>query len=655
LVRAVSHLWHGTGIGLCVAVALVLAAGPGWAQPAPGERQVYRAAVNAAQSGNWGTADYQAGQVKDPALNKLVLWFELTRGSSGARFADISDFILHNPDWPGQVTLRQRAEEALVGVPDSQLREWFARFKPVTPYGRLRQAELLMAQGQPAAAAAQIREVWITSELSVFDEKSILQRFPGIIRSEDHIKRLDRLVWDGLADSAKRMMPRVPADYRLLADARLKLAAARPGVEGAVAKVPAHLQNDPGLLFERLRWRRRKEMYAAAIEMLLNPPKDLVRPAAWWTERQVLARHALSEGKAQLAYRLVSKHGLSDGTAYAEAEFLAGWIALRFLSDGRAAYDHFASLYGNAKLPISLARGAYWAGRAAETQGLKDLAQTWYAKAAQHATTYYGQLATARLTGGAARVAPEPKPSAEERSQFHRRELVRVVQILSEAGALDRTPTFLQRLSEIAASPVEHAMIADLAEEIGRPDLAVAAAKRAGYAGVTLIDRGYPVLDLPSGSAERPLVLAMTRQESAFEREAVSRSGARGLMQLMPATASHIAKARQMPFSADRLLTDGRYNIALGRAYLEDLLDRFGGSYVLAIAAYNAGPGRVREWMDDHGDPRAKSVDVVDWVESIPFTETRNYVQRVLENLQVYRMRLGDHTLAFSLTSDLRR
>ncbi len=242
----------------------------------------------------------------------------------------------------------------------------------------------------------------------------------------------------------------------------------------------------------------------------------------------------------------------------------------------------------------------------------------------------------------AGRLNAEPKPTAEESAQFRKRELVRVVQMLGEIGETDRLSVFMQRLSDLAKTPSEHVMIAALFESVGRLDLSVGAAKRAGYAGVMLIEHGYPVIDLPAGEAERPLVLAVTRQESAFEREAVSKSGARGLMQLMPATAHQIAKSRQLPYSADRLLTDGRYNISLGRAYLQDLIDRFGGSYVL-------------QWMDSFGDPRTKSIDVVDWVESIPFTETRNYVQRVLENLQVYRMRLGDHNLAFSLPSDLKR
>jgi soluble lytic murein transglycosylase len=620
------------------------------------DRQIYQSAFAAAKKADSAGALRLATQAKDPLLRKVLIWMAISRGTSGASFSEIADFIAQNPDWPGQLTLRQRAEETIANAPDATVRDWFARFRPITSYGKLRQAELAMASGQQAAGVAQIRDVWVDGELSGFDEKSLLVRFPGIIRGEDNIKRLDRLLWDGLSEAAQRMLPGVPPDYRLLADARIKLAAFQPGVERAVAKVPAHLQNDPGLIYERVRWRRRKELYDSALEGLLNPPKELVRPVAWWTERQLFARRALADGKPQLAYRLVAKHGLSEGTAFADAEFLAGWIALRSLHDPQTGYDHFVRLYNVVKLPISRARGAYWAGRAAEALHRPDLASTWFANAAENTTTYYGQLAET-TTGGEAsrRLAAEPKPTTEERAQFHKRELVRVVEMMGEIGETDRLSIFMHRLSELAKTPAEYVLIASLFESVGRLDLSVGAAKRAGYVGVMLIDHGYPMIDMPKGDAERPLVLAMTRQESAFERTAISKSGARGLMQLMPATASQIAKSRQLPYSADRLLSDGGYNLTLGRAYLEELLDRFSGSYVLAIAAYNAGPARVRQWVDSFGDPRGKTIDVVDWVESIPFTETRNYVQRVLENLQVYRVRLGDRALAFSLASDLRR
>jgi soluble lytic murein transglycosylase len=287
----------------------------------------------------------------------------------------------------------------------------------------------------------------------------------------------------------------------------------------------------------------------------------------------------------------------------------------------------------------------------------RQLAAAWYGTAAEQMTTYYGQLAATALGDpGAVRNVSEPKPTPAETAAFEKRELVRVLQELGQVGGADYMRPFALRLSEQAKIPAEHALLAHLVVELDRPDLGIAVAKKASYAGVTLLAEGYPITELPAGgTVERPLILAMTRQESAFDHEAVSSAGARGMMQLMPATASHIAKALRIPFSASRLLSDRHYNITLGRHYLEGLLSDFSGSYVLAIAAYNAGPSRVRQWIRDYGDPRAKNADVIDWVESIPMGETRNYVQRVLENLQIYRLRLGDRSLAFSLASDLKR
>jgi soluble lytic murein transglycosylase len=622
----------------------------------PGDRQAYRLAFDAARRGDWTGAWRQADAAPNPVLRKVLRWMELSRGGD-ASFAAVSEFIEQNPDWPGQMTLRQRAEEAIASVPDSVAAAWLKKFPPVTPYGKFRQADLLTNSGHRDAAIAMIRDVWINGDLSGYDEQSVLQRYSGIIRKEDHVKRLDRLNWDGLEEQAKRMYPRVPPEYRALSFARFRLGEMAPGADKALAKVPPELQNHPGLLYERARWRRRKEMYAEALDIVANPPKELGRPLAWWTERQLHARRLLLEGKPQLAYKLVARHGMTEGAAQAEAEFLSGWIALRQLKDAKSGYEHFIRLYEAAKLPISKSRGAYWAGRAAEAQGQKQLAATWYGNAAEHSTTYYGQLAAARLGAEAPpRATPEPKPKPEETAAFEKREIVRAARMLAEIGETDRLKSFVLRLSELAKSPAEHVQAAILAEQIGRLDLSVAVAKRAGYAGVPLMLHGYPIVSMPDvGYAERPLVLAMTRQESAFDREAVSSAGARGLMQLMPATAKHMAKTLSLPFSADRLLTDGSYNLTLGRGYLDGLLDDFGGSYILAVAGYNAGPARVRQWLRDFGDPRANEIDAVDWVESIPFSETRNYVQRVLENLQIYRVRLGDEKLAFSLPRDLKR
>ena len=638
------------GLVLLVAAAIPATA----AQLSDSDARQYRSAFAAAKAGDWAAAEREAAHGHDAGLAAAIEWIVLMRGGGG--FSEITAFIAAHPDWPGQTQLRKLAEQASGGVPDATLLAWFADHPPLTQGGKLRQAELWLDHGKRDAGLQSIRDVWINGEFSEPDEKSFLQHYHSQLRTADHEARLDRLLWDGQREDARRMLPRVSDGYRALGEARLALANLEAGTERLVVRVPAELQHDPGLVYERVRWRVRKEHYDDAIPLLEAAPKELGRPEAWAVEREILARYALANGKPAIAYRIASQSGLNSGAHFAELEFISGWVELRFLKHPDIGYNHFVHLYDEVKLPISRARGAYWAARAAEEMGYRQLAEAWYGTAAEQITTYYGQLAAAHIGApGAARIA-EPQPTAAEIAAFGQRELVRVTRGLAEIGADDYVRPFVRHLSEHAANPVEHALVARLATEIDRPDLAVASAKRASYAGVTLLAEGYPISTMPpGGSVERPLLLAMTRQESAFDSGAVSSAGARGLMQLMPATASHVARSLGLPFSAARLTSDVHYNLTLGREYLSGPLGDFSGSYVLSVAAYNAGPARVHDWMHDFGDPRAKNVDVIDWIESIPVAETRNYVQRVLENLQVYRFRLGDHRLAFSLASDLRR
>jgi soluble lytic murein transglycosylase len=644
-------------VALAVALFLLTLSATHAAVLSGSDQALYRNAFAQAKSGNWAEARRLASRGQDRLTAEALQWADLTRGGTDASFAEITQFLLGHRDWPGQKVLTQHAEEAIAGVPDSTLMEWFTQHPPMTPAAQLRYADLLAAAGRDGQSLDLVRSAWIDGNFTAFEEKGLLQRYHDLLRAVDHQKRLDRLLWDGQIDAARHQLRLLNPDYQALGEARLSLQELEPGVERLIARVPAALQRDPGLLYDRLRWRVRKEMYDSAIELLKDAPHDLVKPAAWASERQILARHLYGDGKAPLAYSIAEHHGLLGGSSFAELEFLAGWIALRSLHRPDIAYNHFVRLYDSVKMPVSVARGAYWAGRAAEAMGYAQLSASWYETASENMTTYYGQLAAAHLGTSPDMVdLKEPIPTAQETAAFERRDLVHIAHALGEVGADDYERPFLRHIAETAQTPAEFALAARLAAILDRPDLAVSAAKKANTAGVTLLDEGWPIAKLPPGGpVEAPLVLAMARQESAFDHEAVSQAGARGLMQLMPATASRIAKLLHLPFSAPRLTTDTHYNVTLGRAYLQSLIDDFSGSYVLAVAAYNAGPSRVHEWMGLYGDPRSKSTDAIDWVESIPFTETRNYVQRVLENLQVYRFRLGDRTLAFSLATDLKR
>jgi soluble lytic murein transglycosylase len=627
------------------------------AQLSDSDRRIYGEAFAAAKRADWTHAQRIAAAGHDPLAATILRWLKDMASGSGASFSEITSFMDAHPDWPAQKQLRQHAEEAVVSATDSQLTAWFITHPPTVPVARLRQAQIWMASGRQDDGLDLIRQTWIEGDFTAVEEKLMLQRYRDVLRGEDNARRLDRLIWDEQNEQAKRMLRHVSADIAALGQARLALAAESAGVEGLIARVPQRLQNDPGLLYERMRWRRRNDLDEDAAAILEHAPAELGRPAAWASERLILARDLLDDDQTQRAYRLAAGHGLSSGQTFAELEFLAGWIALRALHQPDTAYNHFVRLFDAVKLPISLARGAYWAARAAEAMEQVSLAEAWYASAAPEITTYYGQLAAAHVgSAGPATVFDEPKPSAEEIAAFEHNELVQAARELAEIGDQDDLQKFLRRITDQAQTAVGFSLTARLARALDRPDIAVVAAKRANYAGITLLDEGYPIASLPpGGSIEAPLVLAMTRQESAFDRGAVSNAGALGLMQLMPATAKKIAKILHLPFSPKRLITDHAYNVTLGRAYLGSLVDNFSGSYVLAVAAYNAGPSRVHQWMQDHGDPRRQNVDVVDWIERIPFTETRNYVQRVLENLQIYRFRLGTHLSSVSLASDLKR
>jgi soluble lytic murein transglycosylase len=616
------------------------------------------AAIAAANGSDWSKAYSQAGQSKDALALKIVRWLDYTRsGGSAGRFNEITAFIDQNPDWPMQKTLRRRAETAIGNAGDDEADKWLKRFPPLTGLGKVRGAEILLNRGKTEAGTAALRAAWIEGDFAAADERNVQARHAAMLRQEDHQQRLDHLLWDGQAEPARRMLPLVSTDYRALAEARLALAGDSANAGRLVAQVPDKLRADPGLAFEEARWWRKKDRYDNAARILLARSDNPVRPASWWSERLAVARRLLTTGNSDTAYQLVHQQAAIDDKDYSEAEFLCGYIALRYRKEPTQAFVHFAHLLARVSSPYAKARAAYWGGRAAEAAAKPDLALKWYTAGSEHNVTFYGQLAAHQLGKDAPpRPVPEPKPSAAEQARFDAKELVRAARLFFALGDKQHARIFLMQMTESAKTPLDFAMLASLAEAQGRIDLAIAVARRSIDAGMPLMVHGYPVTKLPDGgTAERPLLFAIIRQESGFAPEAMSSVGARGLMQLMPGTAKLVASKLQLPFSLAQLTTDGVYNVMLGRSYIENMIEDFGGSYPLAIAAYNAGPGRVRQWVRDFGDPRGRDIGMVDWIEMIPFNETRTYVQRVLENLQIYRGQNRDNTAAFSLAADLAR
>ncbi len=622
------------------------------------DKSIYRTAFTAAADKKWPEANAIAERAKDPLLAKVILWLDLMRSQSGHPFSDYARFVSQNPDWPGQVALQSQGELAMpLGLPPRDVLAWFQDREPLTFAGAMQLARALQSSGDKDKAVAVLRRAWIELDATADEEKQFLDRYGKMLKTEDHVARLDRLLWDNRQDAARRMMGRVDAGHRALAEARLGLRNGKGNADKLIGMVPQKLQRDAGLIYERARWRRRNDLFDSIPSLFTPPLKAVSRPDVLWREIDDAARRALARNEIKVAYRLAAQHGAKTGTPFAEGEWLAGWIALRFLHDPKTAYTHFTRLYEGVGSPISKARGANWAGRAAEGLKKKTDAQKWYAEAAQWSTTYYGQLAAQRAGHRGPLALPAmPEPTKQQRAEYFQGELARVVQQLHEVEQTDRARTFLLRLVELAASPTEHYLAADLAATLGRNDLVVAAAKASRLYGVEMVDALFPTLSVSGGETpEKALILAVIRQESAFQQDAVSAAGALGLMQLMPGTAKSVAKKVGLPYAKGRLTSDSSYNVSLGRAYLGEMLDRFGGSYVLAIASYNAGPGRVAEWLVQNRDPRRQNVDTIDWIESIPFSETRNYVQRVIENVQVYRQLLGGTQIALSIEQDLAR
>jgi soluble lytic murein transglycosylase len=621
------------------------------------DRAAAVAAIAAARAGQWAQAYAAAGRSASPLPATIVRWLDFTRSDVTGRFADVSAFIEQNPRWPAQKVLRRRAEQALASESDDIAAAWLKRFPPVSGLGKARAAAIQMARGDAAAGLADLRAAWIDSDFSAGDERDFLARYGANIRPEDNTKRLDRLLWDRQTDAARRMLTLVPADYRAEAVARLALYDRNASADKLVAQVPQALRNDPGLIFDIVHWERHNDQDDAAAQLLLAHPDNPVRPGHWAGERQTVARRLLAAGNADLAYKVIQQTTASDSSNYSEAEFLSGYIALRFLKNPELAFEHFSRVLARSTTPWGKSRAAYWSGRAAEAEGKPQLAAKWYTAGAENMVTFYGQLAAHQLGDDAPpHPLPEPRPSAAELVEFDARPLVEAAALFAAAADRDHVKVFLMQEADLAQKPIDFAMIAAFAEQHGRVDVAIAVARRSIDAGMPLMIHGYPLTTLPAGgTAEHALLLAIVRTESAFDQEAMSGVGARGLMQLMPGTAQLIARQQQLPYSIDRLTSDGVYNITLGRAYIEKLLEDFGGSYALAIASYNAGPGRIRQWLHDYGDPRGRDIAMVDWIEAIPFTETRLYVQRVLESVQIYRGQNTGNTTAFSLAADLAR
>ncbi len=616
---------------------------------------------------HWAEADALAAVSPDPLVRKLALYFRLL-APGAARAAELAAFIADNSAWPQQALLGRRLQEVLVADGDDQATVERCQQHPTameSAAALLRCAEALGRAGRQAEAEQDARAAWVKG-VQPADELGFIHTWGHTLTADDQWRRFDRLAWtdSGLPGGpAARQAIRVHPASRPAAEARLALRRDDPSAPALAAALPVPARADPALVLDLARWHRRagQDRTALAIWAKEGGPAEAAAPddrrPAFWDERNLLARRMLRAGDPAAAYALASGHR-QTGEAAIDAEFLSGWIALRRLQQPDVAARHFQTLAALSHAAITQGRAHYWAGRAAATQGDLAGAQSAYAQAAAWPTTFYGQLAVRALGGDDAaltariRAAHDPAWNTEQATAFIGGELARAAALLVAWGDPRRARAFLLRLGETAPDPAGRAMAARMALALGLPDQAVAIARRAGRDGLMLPEAGWPIAVEPPDAAVEPAVtLGLIRQESSFDIQAGSPAGAQGLMQIMPATAASVAQRLNEAVSLPALTADAAYNMRLGTAYFQALLDQFGGALPLALAGYNAGPSRVLDWVAGYGDPRTGIIDMIDWIELIPFNETRNYVQRVIENVMIYAARRGTaapHPLARS-------
>ncbi|EPX79717.1 lytic transglycosylase domain-containing protein [Salipiger mucosus] len=604
------------------------------------------------REGNWAAALIEARGDGQVGLD-VVLWHYLraSRGDPG----QIMDFVERNPDWPGMPYLREKSEIAISEADNDTVTAFFENHRPQTGAGTLALARALAARGERGAAEAEVVLAWRTLPLSSEERRTFLSDW-GDLLEPHHAARLDMALWKGWESNARAVAPLTSDGWQALAEARIALRDLSPGVDGLIEAVPDTLAGDPGLAYERFRWRLRKGRDADAIEMLLarsGSAEDLGEPWAWAEHRHDLAHRRMRDGAYREAYRIASEHWLTEGRDFAALEWLSGYIALRFFDDPELALTHFRNHRDSVDTPISLGRGGYWMGRALEAMGDDEGARQAYAQGARYQTSFYGLLAAER--GG---IEPDPSLAGNEEfpdwreAGFTDSSVYKAAVLLLASGERSLGERFLTHLAE-GLDRRGIGQMGDMLAEMDRPHVQVMVGKRAARYGMQVPGPYYalhPDLVKTDFPVPMEMVLAIARRESEFDPGVVSHAGARGLMQLMPGTAKDVSGWLGLPYRHEGLLTDPAYNARLGSTYLARLSDRFDGNPVMMAAGYNAGPGRPLNWMERWGDPRSGEVDVIDWIETIPFNETRNYVMRVTESLPVYRARLGrdPHPVPFS-------
>jgi soluble lytic murein transglycosylase len=621
-----------------------------------------RQGLLAARRGDVNGAQTLQAQIADPTARKLVTWAMVDSAGTELDYSALVSAWRELEGWPRPARLRAALERSLetAAIPPAQVIALFQGRDPETAEGAMALASAYQASGRTADASTLIRHVWRNHAFAADVQGRMLARFGIYLTPDDHAARLSMLLYAGPSAASRQLEDLVSPDQRALAEARAAFHEESADAPMLLGAVPATLQSDPGLAFDRARYYRKHNLETLAAGLVryfptVTPEQPDVTKAIW-TERKALMFSALQSLDWKGAYAAADDNSLQPGQDANEAQFFAGWLALTKLKDADLAESHFARLQAGATTPITISRAYYWRGRAAQAKGEVMDASLFWGEGAKYYTAFYGQLSAAKLGQTTFQLAHDPAATAADRARFEGRGVIKAARMLGDAGDHQLLAAFVMAAEEDITTPAEMGLLVDLARMYADPSLSMRVVRSAASRSIFLPDRGYPVRMTPTGYdlSEPAFTLAITRQESSFDPNARSGAGARGMMQLMPATAASVARREGMAYDS-AMLSDADYNMKLGAAFLGHLTQDFDGSYVLAAAAYNAGPGRPPQWIAACGDPRGGASDPADFIECIPFSETRDYVMRVMENVQVYRARLAGGTAPLTIATDLKR
>ena len=600
--------------------------------------------------GNW-EHNVQLMNDPDPVAKDLVTWLTVTNTKKATEPRDLIHFALENSDWPKLYEFRRKIEENIEdsGLKPAEIAAWFDQNPPRSAAAIRAYTSALATLKQDARIKPAVKKFWHEADLDKKETLWLASYYKNILTPQDNLDRLDTLLWEDNFSQAEYMFPLLDKDTQRLADARIALGRGSSKAAKFLKAVPATKQGDAGLIYSRLRYRRMMGKDADAFALLQHAPKNLVRPDLWWRERNILVRRAIEKHNFSRAAQIIAGHGLSPVTHpadYGTAEWTLGWLQLEFLGQPDKAYQHFEKFYSAANAAVSRSRAAYWLARASQKMKQEQNAANWLKIGALFPSTFYGQISAEQLTGSSLDAADfrDDQVAPQAQQEFDGDALTQAVRILSKDDLPEYIDPFLTKMLDGAKTRPDFVLVARLAHETGRIHFAVEANKQMQLKiGEFMFTEGYPLLPaLAVKEPEKALIHAIVHRESMFNPQAGSPAGAQGLMQLMPGTARQVSHRIGKSYSAGKLTEDPEYNVELGSAYLQSLIEQYDGFYPLAIAAYNAGPGNVASWLREFGDPRSKKVNLLDWIEEIPIYETRNYIQRVMESYYMYKLRLDE-------------